>query len=243
MLYFSKKFCKKIFEFIGVTRLKVVRSCGLVLIKDFLAASGLIELLYMHITDNRDPFRIKYLAQEMLLGIILGIIDGSIRLSHQKNTHSKSFYEELYTNLQVPHFTTLRYFFETNPNEYNALKEIMFYWTLQDLQKKIEKKKLKRITIDIDQTARAVYGKQKKANKGYSATHKGNKLFQIEIWTIRELKTILKIDLKDGKDYCGKNILGRFQQIIPRLKVLNIPITIVCDSGYENKGNLLSCYS
>ena len=49
------------------------------------------------------------------------------------------------------------------------------------------------------------------------------------------MKTILKIDLKDGKDYCGKNILSRFQSIIPQLKVLNIPITIVCDSGYENK--------
>ena len=49
---------------------------------------------------------------------------------------------------------------------------------INHLEKTIKFRKLKRITLDIDQTGKAIYGYQEGANKGYSAKDKTQNYFK-----------------------------------------------------------------
>jgi hypothetical protein len=115
------------------------------------------------------------------------------------------------------------------------LEKVLLRFTLNDIKKHIKIKKLKTIIIDIDQMPREVFGKQEGVAKGYSPRGKGHDLYQVEVWTIRELKMLLKVELRSGSTYSGYNFLSNLKIMLPFLKELNIEIIIVADSGYENK--------
>ena len=90
------------------------------------------------------------------------------------------------------------------------------------------------ITIDVDQSARAIHGRQQGAKKGYSAKDRNSKLFQVVVWTVRETKTVFKLELLSGEKHSGNDFLNRIQKVMDSLKKLGVEITVVCDSGYEN---------
>ena len=233
MLLKAKIFCKKIFQYFGYTELKIIGNSGLYLIKDFINEIGIVETFNKGIKDNRDQLRIIYRAPEILLSAILRILNGENRLSHCENT-SKSFFEEVYSSKTVPDFRTLVYYFTRNPETSVQLNKILYEMSLKYLQEKIAEFKLNRITLDIDQTARAIHGYQQGAKKGYSAKDKNSKLFQVAVWSIRETKTIIKLELLSGEKHSSKDFLKRLKTVIESLKGLGINLRVICDSGYEN---------
>jgi hypothetical protein len=233
MLRFAKRFCKKFFQYFGFTDLKILNCSGLIFIKDFMNSSGLTQSFNQHIIDNRCQARITYHAPEILLSCILRILNGEFRLSHAEST-SKSFFEQIFTSRTVPDFRTLVYYFESNPKTYEYLQEILFENALKDLKEKIITSKLKSVTINLDQTASAVHGKQERAKKGYAAGKKNAKLFQMAVWSFKETKTIFKLELLSGETHCGNNLLNRLKEVVERLKKLEVKLTFICDSGYEN---------
>ena len=233
MLLKAKRFCKKIFNYFGYTELKIIGSCGLVLLKDYMVEIGLVHQMNNMIKDNRLQERIIYRAPEILLCNILRILNGETRLSHSMNT-SESLFEEIYSSKTIPDFRTLIYYLKRNSETYIYLEKILFEMSLKYLKYRIKHLKLKRIIIDLDQSARAIHGRQQGAKKGYSAKDRNSKLFQVALWTIRETKTVFKLEFLSGEKNSNKDLLNRIKNVMESLKELGVKITVVCDSGYEN---------
>lgn len=233
MLLKAKRFCKKIFHYFDWTDLKIIGSSGLVLLKDYMVEIGLADLMNKRIKDNRMQERIIYRAPEIILCNILRLLNGEFRLSHCVKT-SESLFEEMYSSKTVPDFRTLVYYLNRNPETCAQTEKILFEMSICFLKKRIKELKLKRLTIDIDQTARAIHGRQQGAKKGYSAKDRNSKLFQVVVWTVRETKTIFKLEFLSGEKHSGNDLLNRMKKVMESLKELGVKVTVVCDSGYEN---------
>lgn len=233
MLLKAKRFCKQIFHYFGATDLKIIGSVGLVLLKDYMLEIGIVEMVNKILEDNRQQWRILYRAPEVVLCNILRLLNGEYRLSHCVQT-SESLFEEFYTSKKVPDFRTLVYYLKRNPETYIQLEKLLFEMSMKYLKRKIQELKLKRLTIDIDQTANTVYGHQQGAKKGYCSGKKNSKLFQAAVWTVRETKTVFKLELLSGEKHSANDLLNRLKNVLESLQELGVQLTIVCDSGYEN---------
>lgn len=233
MLLKAKRFCKKIFHYFGYTDLKIIGNSGLVLMKDYIVNIGLVAQFNEEIEDKRNQLRIIYRAPEILLCGILRILNGEYRLSHCQNT-CKIFFQEIYSSKTVPDFRTLVYYFNRNPDTHIYLEKILFEMAINHSKKVIEKLRLKSITLDIDQTAKAIYGYQEGAKKGYSAKDRNSKLFQTVTWSIRETKTIIKQEFLSGEKHSAKDFLNRLTLVVESLKKLGVQLRVITDSGYAD---------
>lgn len=227
-------FFKKIFNYFCVSKVKILSSGGLILVKDFMNEIGIVNQ-FKTIPDNREPLRIWYTMTEQLSGIILRILDGENRLSHHVKGKNSSLHEKTYNVETEPHFTTLRYLIKVNSHLHVFLEKILFQFTLMQLKHEIKKWNLKSITLDIDQTDQELYGKQEAAKKGYSAKGKNKVVCQCAVWVIRELGLLIKLELRAGNKHCANGFYDKIKEVIEALEELNIRITVCCDSGYENK--------
>jgi hypothetical protein len=233
MLLKAKKFYKKFFHYFGHTELKIIGNSGLILLKDYIIEIGLVDSFNKVIKDNRDQMRIIYRAPEILLSCILRILNGEFRLSHCHKTN-KNIFEEMYACKTIPDWRTLIYYFKQNPQTSIYLEKILFEMAINQIKNLLIKNKLKRITLDIDQTARAINGYQEGAKKGYSAKDKNSRLFQTVTWSIRETKTIVKQEFLSGEKHSANDFLERLKPMIIKLKKIGVNIRVVCDSGYAD---------
>jgi hypothetical protein len=110
----------------------------------------------------------------------------------------------------------------------------MFRYSLWVLKQEIHHRKLKTITIDIDATASTVYGTQEGAEKGYNPEKRNARCYQLQVWSVRETKTLLKVELRNGSVHCSNGFLGDLKKLVPALKKLGVKIRLVADSGYES---------
>lgn len=231
MLSKFKNFYKHFFSNFGKTDLKIIKSVGLVFLKDFMIKSGLTIQLELNVVDLRDPFLIKYSSVEILSGIVLRILDGEKRLYHQRNKVNTHFYENCNASKEVPHFTTSRYYLNKNPHTYKNLRVVLENLTIDELSKK----KIKKITLEIDQTGKIVHGNGKGVKKGYVSGHKNEKCYQLAVWSIRELDLLYKVELLPGNTHCAKGFLKKLKPVVEKLTSMGIKLRIICDSGYENE--------
>lgn len=185
--------------------------------------------------DRRNQIYIKYLCSEFILSILLRLIDGSTRLYHFRHKVNDNFFVNFFHCDTVPHFTTLIYFLNKNiDHAHYALEKIMFRYSLWILIQEIKKQKLKTITIDVDATASTIYGEQEGVEKGYNPEKRNAKCYQLQVWSIRETKSLLKIELRNGSAHCSRGFLEDLKIIVPELQKLGVKIRLVADSGYEN---------
>ncbi|MCC5815642.1 MAG: IS1380 family transposase [Leptospira sp.] len=225
---------KRIFTNLGISNLKIIDCSGLFLIKDYIANSNLIPLMDSILVDNRNQYRIWYLKSELMYSIIFRILNGETRISHCMNT-SIGFFKEIFKINKIPDFRTLVYYLNRNPHTNKYLSTFLFRMNQSYLKKQIQEKKITRITIDIDQTAQEVHGKQEGSAKGYSPHGKNLQLYQGVVWVIRELKLLFHIELRPGNKHSISEFQERLARVIEELKPLGVKIRIICDSGYENK--------
>lgn len=211
-----------------------MKSSGLLPIYNFALKSPLKSIIDEEFVDKRNQNYIKYLCSEFILSILLRLIDGSTRLYHFRYTANNQFFVKFFQNNTVPHFTTLIYFLNKNiDHAHYALEKIMFRFSVWILVQEIILKKLKTITIDVDATASTVYGLQEGAEKGYNPEKRNARCYQLQVWSIRETKSLLKVELRNGSAHCSRDFLEDLKVIIPELKKLGVKIRIVADSGYE----------
>lgn len=232
-----KTICRKfkpIFVKIKKSRLEIIKSSGLVPLYNFMLKTPMKEIIDDEFIDIRNQKLIKYLASEFLISIILRLIDGSIRLYHFRHKVNNNFFAKIFEKEAVPHFTTLIYFLKRNGySAHKCLSRIMYRISIWILLQEIQLRKLKTITIDVDATAGSVYGKQEGAEKGYNPEEKNQAAYQLQVWTIRETKSLLKVELRKGSMHCSKGFLEDLKILIPELKKLGVRIRLVADSGYE----------
>jgi hypothetical protein len=230
----TKRFKPFFFE-IRKSPLKIVKSSGLLPIYNFSVKSPLKDIIDAEFHDKRNQKFITYLSSEFILSIILRLIDGSIRLYHFRHKVNNDFFAKLFRSDTVPHFTTLIYFLKRNiEHAHHSVERIMFRYSLWILTQEIRQKKLKTITIDIDATASTIYGGQEGAEKGYNPEKRNAKCYQLQVWSIRETKGLLKVELRNGSVHCSKGFLDDLKIIIPKLKELGVKVRLVADSGYES---------
>ena len=226
---------KKIFYGIGKTNKKLIRSGGLVPLRDFIIASPLISLFDKYLKDLRNQLKIIYPISELLVNFILRLSDGEKRIYHYRSSLNNYLYESISSVNRVPHFNSFRYLLIRNKSLHKILSKVLLFFCLIDLKNRISKGELTQITLDVDQTGRVIYGKQEGVCKGYFASGRGVEGYQIQVWTIRELKSLLKLELREGKANSGTGFYKDLCYLIRHLKKLGIPIMVVADSGYENK--------
>jgi len=225
----------KIFNEVKETRKKLIRSGGLIALRDFIIDSGLIQLINVYIKDNRKQERIKYPISELLVNMILRILDGEKRIYNFRLTVNEFLYSAISSGSGSPHFNTFRYLLLRNKLLNKVLTKILLQFCLMDLKIRIQNGELKSITLDTDQTGKEIYGQQEGVEKGYFASGRGKKGFQIQLWTIREVKSLLKVELRSGEKYSVNGFYKDLRYLIKALKALGVPILVVGDSGYEDK--------
>lgn len=229
----TRKF-KPFFLEIKKSRLQIIKSSGLIPLYNFVVKSPLKKIIDEEFLDTRNQFLIQYLASEFIISILLRLIDGSIRLYHFRYKVNDELFSRLFEVNKTPHFTTLIYFLKRNiSHAHISLEKIMFRFSLWVLIQEIKAKSLKAITIDVDATATNIYGKQEGAQKGYNPEKKNIRCFQLQVWSIRETKSLLKIELRNGSAHCSNGFLRDLKALIPELKKLEVKIRLVADSGYE----------
>ena len=229
----TRKF-KPFFVVIKKSRLHLIKSSGLIPLYNFVLKSPLKEMIDEEFPDRRNQFLIQYLASEFIISILLMLIDGSIRMYHFRHKVNGDIFSKLFEVERVPHFTTLIYFLKRNiSHAHKSLEKIMFRFSLWVLIQEIKVRYLKTITIDIDATAANIYGKQEGALKGYNPERKDKRCFQLQVWSIRETKSLLKVELRKGNVHCSNGFLQDLKVLIPELKKLGVNIRLVADSGYE----------
>lgn len=229
----TRKF-KPIFVRIRKSGLKIIKSSGLIPLYNFILKTPLKELIDEEFFDRRNQSLIKYLTSEFIIAIILRLIDGSIRLYHFRYKVNNDFFKKIFNINEVPHFTTLIYFLKRNIElAHICLERIMFRLSLWALIQEIKSRSIKTITIDVDATAASIYGKQEGVAKGYNPEKKNQPGYQLQVWTIRETKTLLRVELRSGSLHCSNGFLNDLKILIPELMQLGVRIRLIADSGYE----------
>jgi hypothetical protein len=230
----TRKF-KPFFIEIRKSKLRIIKSSGLLPLYNFILKSPLKDIIDEEFHDRRNQKFIDYLVSEFILSMVLRLIDGSLRLYHQRIKTNDELFSKLFEADKVPHFTTLIYFLKRNITcAHIYLERIMFRYSIWVLCQEIRRKNLKTITIDVDATASTLYGKQEGAEKGYNPENRNRKCHQLQVWSIRETKTLLKIELRKGSVHCANGFIEDLKKLIPELKKLGVKIRLVADSGYEN---------
>jgi len=230
----TRKF-KPFFVSIQKSSLRIIKSSGLIPLYNFILKSPLKEIIDEEFIDHRNQSLIKYLTSEFIISIILRLIDGCIRLYHFRFEVNDEFFKNIFKTGSVPHFTTLIYFLKRNiETAHICLEKIMYRYSIWVLVQEIKNNHLRTITIDVDATAGSVYGKQEGAKKGYNPERRNQPAYQLQVWTIRETKSLLKVELRNGSVHCANGFLKDLKVLIPELKKLGLKIRLVGDSGYEN---------
>lgn len=224
---------KPFFVEIKKSRLHLIKSSGLIPIYNFILKSPLKDIIDEEFFDKRNQKLINYLVSEFILLILLKLIDGSIRLYHFRHRVNDELFSRIFKAGKVPHFTTLIYFLKRNTHAHVYLERIMFRYAIWALKQEIKSRSLKTITIDVDATASSIYGKQEGAEKGYNPEKRNNRCYQLQVWSVRETKSLLKVELRKGSVHCSNGFFSDLKILIPELQKLGIKIRLVADSGYE----------
>lgn len=235
MLKTITRIFKPFFVEIRKSKLRLVKSSGLIPLYNFILKSPLKEIIDEEFFDRRNQKLIKYLVSEFMLSILLRLIDGSIRLYHFRHNVNDEVFSRIFKTESVPHFTTLIYFLKRNISHAHVyLGRIMFRYSIWALKQEIRSQSLKTITIDVDATASTIYGKQEGAEKGYNPEKRNAKCYQLQVWSVRETKTLLKVELRKGSVHCSNGFLSDLKILVPELIKLGVKIRLAADSGYEN---------
>jgi len=235
MLKKFSKLSKKIIRYYGQTNLKIIKNGGLLPLKDFIVSLELIHHIENVGIDNRNQDLIEYTFGEIILGFILKILAGNKRLFDYRYKDDISYFDLIFSKNKEPHENTYRYFLLKNGYYHRIFSRILFWLFMSQAKRIIEERKINSITIDIDNTARIIYGHQEGAKKGYSANKTYKKLFQATVWYCRELNLLARLELRPGNFHSINNFFKDLKLMINRLKKLGVEILIVADSGYEDQ--------
>lgn len=233
MVQKRQHFINHFFSKIEISNKKLIRSSGLFLIFQFIGNSGLLELLKNFLKDPRQISKTKYKLSELIVSILLHILDGDKRFSQYRNNPSNYLFKKL-CNGSLPQRETFISVLTNRPMITKALNRVLLIYSINQIIKNCQRDKLTKITIDLDQSARQLYGKQAGVEKGYMAKRKNVLCYQFRVWVVREFKMILRMDLFPGSTHSAKNVLPSYKLMCKICKKAGITVLFVGDSGFES---------
>ncbi|MDT8413687.1 MAG: transposase [Vicingaceae bacterium] len=228
----TEQIFKPFFHKIEPAKTKVIRSVGLFYIYLFLRKEGFQNYLQKRLKDKRVRLKVKYPIWELIISIILHILDGDKRLHHYNRNPNSELFKKLFNQKSMPGSSTILKSLKRNPHLGRILESILFRISLLKIIDYCQANNNKRITIDVDQTAREIHGKQAGVSSGYSAGKRNAKLYQIRIYTIRELKLTLKVRLLHGSAHSSFSFEKEIRFISKILEKVGITGLFVGDSGF-----------
>jgi hypothetical protein len=188
----------KIFDRIEASKQRLFRSTGLIYVALFMRQSGMTGLIEKRIHDARKAGKIRYRLSDLIVRIILHILDADLRLSCYARNPNLVLFRAIFCGNE-PHPTAILNALKTNKLLTNMLGKILLRSSLKTLTEYCRKNKIRKVYIDMDQSAREIHGHQENVAGGYFANKpKNTKGFQFRIWSVRDLKIILKADLYPG---------------------------------------------
>jgi hypothetical protein len=194
--------------------------------------SGMTGLIEKRIHDARKAGKIRYRLSDLIVRIILHILDGDLRLSCYARNPNLVLFREIFCGNE-PHPTAILNALKANKLLTNMLGKILLRSALKTLTEYCRKNKIRKVYIDMDQSAREIHGHQENVAGGYFANKpKNTKGFQFRIWSVRDLKIILKADLYPGSAHSQTNVKRDFRLILKALKKAGIIGVFVGDSGF-----------
>ena len=224
---------KQFFYKMEPSRDAIFRSGGLALIHCWLISTDYFESLHCKKIDRRKARKIKYRISEIIPFIILHILDGDKRISHYDRNPNKALFLKLFKWNKTPSQSTVLKTLQRNPALSRVLNHFLLRSCVDDIIRFCNKNKLKKITIDVDQTAREIHGKQQGVEKGYSAGKRNSNLYQIRVYAVREMKQTLRVRLMSGNTHSSFHFLSEVRLIAKMLKKSGITGVFVGDSGFE----------
>lgn len=233
MVQKRRHFINHFFSKVEISNKKLVRSSGLYFIHEFIRSSGLLDLLDCKLKEPRKISKIKYKLNELIVSILLHILDGDKRFSQYSSNPSNFLFRTL-CNDNLPQRETFVSLLTQRPMLTKALKKVLLIYGISQIVKNCKKNKLTKITIDLDQSARQLHGRQAGVEKGYMANKKNVRCYQFRVWVVREFKMILRLDLFPGSVHSAKNVLPVYKLLCKTFKKAGITILFVGDSGFES---------
>ena len=225
---------KNFFYAIQESRENIFRSGGLVFIYCWLIKTKFLINISSKFEDEREKGKIKYSLAELIPFILLHILDGDRRISHYDRNPNRSLFLRLFKWDKIPDQSTILKTLQGNPTLSGKLNQFLLEFCVRDIVSYFKKNKCKQITIDVDQTAREIHGKQQGVATGYSAGKRNARLFQIRIYSIRELKQTMRVQLMPGNMHSSSGFSEEIRPIAQLLKKAGITGIFVGDSGFES---------
>lgn len=235
MVQKCKQAYKKFFNYLGQGKLKMIRSSGLIFLYAHMETSNLNALIRKYAQDRRQKGKLRYALSDLLASILLHVLDGDTRFSQYSRNPSTELFHRLFDD-KSPHDTAYLTVLQKNPKLSSFLNKILLRYSMTSLIRYCKTNGINRVTIDVDQTAREIHGKQEGAVRGYAAKKKGIKCFQLRVWSVREIKMILKADLMAGSAHSARDVEREFLYIMRMLKKAGITGVFVADSGFQGGG-------
>lgn len=223
----------KFFIKLEPARAGIFRSSGIAVIYFWISASGFFHKLSINHLDRRKKSKIKYSLLEIIQFIVLHILDGDKRISHYDRNPNKYLFLCLFKWIKVPSQSTVLKSLKSNPAFSRILNHFILNSCIEETVKFCQVNQKKMITIDVDQTARVLHGKQKGVDKGYHAGKRNASLYQIRVYAVREMKQTMRVRLMSGNIYSSNYFLSEIKLIAKKLSKAGITARFVGDSGFE----------
>jgi hypothetical protein len=227
-------FVKRFFYKIEAANRGLFRSAGIIFLFLWIEKSQFFTSLDKIKKDKRQSRKILYKIKHVIVYIILHILDGDQRISQYERNPNKEIFLKVFYTEKLPDKSTVLNCLKKNKFLIRILGRLLFQNALNAAKKYCNENKKRYITIDVDQTAREIHGKQQRVSSGYFAGKRNSKLYQIRVYTIRELKITLRIRLLKGSAHSSTGFRNEIMYIADMLKKAGIKGFFVGDSGFES---------
>lgn len=233
MVKISSEYFKRFFHQIDIGPSGLIRSVGLAFLYTWIIKSNTYSMLWKIKDHIKNIKKLKFEARDMILLIILHILDGDGRLSHYSRNPNSALFHRLFRWKKIPEQSTILKFLKRNAWLSTMLNQLLLSIVIKEIVDYCKREGKSEITIDVDQTAREIHGKQQKVKSGYIANKKNENLYQIRIYSVRELKLVMRAKLMPGCVHSSKYFLNEIKHLSTALKKANIKGFFVGDSGFE----------
>ena len=168
--------------------------------------------------------------------LLLSVIQGAKRISHTARLARDNGLRKLWDWVNFPVETTII----RTLNLFRQAQVIKFADMNQNLRQKVwDRKWFGKITLDLDSTAKTVYGHQQGAELGYNPHNKGKKCLNPIIATIFQTKEVVLGWLRPGNTFSANGSVEFLKETLARLPKQIWKIVVRADSAFFSNAFLL----
>lgn len=209
--------------------------------------AGLLPLIYFMKKINFDSCFKKsvelergvntiYSLFDIIYKIIIGICGGAQSIDKAIYLNKDNTLRMISSDDPIPNPSTvsrvLQCITQRHAHEFRSFIHLLRTkaWSIAERQSVFPQASSKRYIVDIDSTARSVFGKQEGVCKGYNPSKKSQPCYNGQLAFLYETKEILQGNLRPGNTHSINNMVGFLKELWSKIKDLNVLFRM--DRGY-----------